>query len=71
LQADECGMFYSLLLDKTYAFKDESCHGGKDRITVPICANMNGSEKMPLLITEVRDANVLQACEVPATYIQI
>jgi hypothetical protein len=39
---------------QTYAFKGESCHGGKwskDRITVLVCTNMDGSEKMPLLVT--------------------
>jgi hypothetical protein len=51
--ADECGLFLSLLLDKTYAFQDESCHEGKrskDRITLLVCADMAGSKKMPLLV---------------------
>jgi hypothetical protein len=26
--AGECGLFFSLLPDKTYVFRDESCHGG-------------------------------------------
>jgi hypothetical protein len=50
---DECELFSNLLPDKTYAFKGESCHGGKrskDRITVLVCTNMDGSEKMPLLV---------------------
>jgi hypothetical protein len=52
--ADECGLFSNLLLDKTYVFKGESCHVSKrseDRITVLVCTNMDGSEKMPLLVT--------------------
>lgn len=50
---DECGLFFSLLLNKTYAFQDESCHGGKmskDRITVLVHADMDGSKNMPLLV---------------------
>lgn len=51
--ADECGLFFNLLPDKTYDFKGEKCHGGKrskERITVLVCANMDGSEKWPLLV---------------------
>jgi hypothetical protein len=47
--ADECGLFFNLLPDKTYAFKGESCHGGK-RSAVLVCANMDGSEKLPLQV---------------------
>ena len=35
------------------AFKSESCQGkkrSKDRVTVMISSNMNGSEKLPLLL---------------------
>ena len=52
--ADETGLFYRCLPDKTLAFKGEKCHGGKhskERITLLLAANMNGSEKIkPLLI---------------------
>jgi hypothetical protein len=50
---DECGLFYNLLSNRTYAFRGEKCHGGKlkkDRITVLVTANMDGSEKLPLLV---------------------
>ncbi|KAK7092862.1 hypothetical protein V1264_008545 [Littorina saxatilis] len=49
--ADEMGLFWRLLPNKTLAFKHEKCHGGKkskDRITVMVCASMDG-EKVPLL----------------------
>jgi hypothetical protein len=39
--------------NRTYAFRGEKCHGGKlrkDRITVLVAANMDGSEKLPLLV---------------------
>ena len=44
--ADETGLFYKCLPDKTLAYKSENCHGGKkskDRITVMIAANMSGT----------------------------
>jgi hypothetical protein len=42
--ANQCGLFSSVLPDKTCASKDGSCHGGKrskSRITVLLCANMD------------------------------
>jgi hypothetical protein len=35
--ADETGLFFNLLPDRTFAYKGETCHGGKhskDRLTV-------------------------------------
>ncbi|CAB3246373.1 unnamed protein product [Arctia plantaginis] len=51
--ADETGLFYKLMPDKTLKFKGENCSGGKlskDRITVMVAANMSGTEKKKLLI---------------------
>ena len=51
--ADETGLFFKLLPDKTLEFKKEPWHGGKhskDRITVLVGANADGSEKLPLLV---------------------
>lgn len=52
--ADETGIFFKLLPDKTLKFKGEKCTGGKlakDRLTVLLCANMNGTDKRkPLVI---------------------
>ena len=50
--ADETGLFFKLLPDRTYTYKGNNCHGGKrskERITLLIAANMDGSEKLPLL----------------------
>lgn len=50
--ADETGLFYNVLPDRTMAFKGENCHGGKiskQRVTVLLCANSDGSEKLPPL----------------------
>lgn len=51
--ADETGLFYNLLPDKTFAVKGENCHGGKLsklRLTVLICTNADGSEKITPLV---------------------
>nr|XP_042909311.1 tigger transposable element-derived protein 6-like [Parasteatoda tepidariorum] len=50
---DECGLFFNLLPDKTFAFKGEPCHGGKnskERLTILVGASMNGIEKLPILV---------------------
>lgn len=51
--ADETGLFYKLTPDKTLRFKHEKCVGGKlskERLSVLVCANADGSEKRRLLI---------------------
>lgn len=51
--ADETGLFFKCLPDKTLAFKGEKCQGGKrskERITVMVAANMTGNEKLKLLV---------------------
>lgn len=51
--ADETGVFYQILPDKTLEFKKVDCHGGKkskERLTAMVCANMTGNDKLPLLI---------------------
>lgn len=50
--ADETGLYWRLLPDKTHAFRGEVCTGrkrSKERVTVLVCANMTGTEKCPLL----------------------
>ena len=51
--AEETGVFYRLLPDKTLEYKIVDCHGGKkskERLTALVCANMSGNDKLPLLI---------------------
>lgn len=51
--ADEFGLFYKLLPNKSLMFKGEMCYEGKmskDRLSVLACANMTGSEKLPILV---------------------
>ena len=49
---DETGLFWKVTPQRTLAFKNDSCHGGKHskfRISVLVGANMVG-EKLPLLV---------------------
>ncbi|XP_075786173.1 tigger transposable element-derived protein 4 [Pelodiscus sinensis] len=49
----ETGLFYRMLPTNTFSFKGETCSVGKlskERITVVVSANMDGSEKLPLLV---------------------
>ena len=51
--ADETGLFFKLLPEKTLEFKGIDCSGGKrskERLTVMVCTNMSGSERVPLLV---------------------
>lgn len=51
--ADETGLMWQLLPDRTLTFKGETCNGGKrakNRITLLLTANMTGTEKLPLLV---------------------
>ncbi|GBL89946.1 Tigger transposable element-derived protein 6 [Araneus ventricosus] len=51
--ADGTGLFYNLLPSKTLAIKSDTCLGGKKskvRLTMSLCANANGYEKLPPLI---------------------
>ena len=51
--ADETGLIFKLMPDKTLEFKSVQCQGGKrskERLTVMVCANMSGSDKLPLLV---------------------
>ncbi|XP_006005322.1 tigger transposable element-derived protein 4-like [Latimeria chalumnae] len=50
---DGTGLFNKLLLNRTLALKGEECHGGKhskERITLLVGSNMDGSEKLKLLV---------------------
>lgn len=47
---DESGIFFNILPDRTLAVKGERCHGGKrskERLTVALCCNSDGTEKHP------------------------
>lgn len=49
----ETGLLYRMLPTTTFAFKGETCSIGKlckDRVTLVVGTNMDGSEKLPLLV---------------------
>ncbi|XP_050065566.1 tigger transposable element-derived protein 4-like [Aphis gossypii] len=51
--ADEFGLFFKLMSNKSLVMKDETCHGGKlskDRLTVLTCSNWSGTDKLKLLL---------------------
>lgn len=56
---DEFGLFFKLMPNKTFAVKGEKCTGGKlskDRVTVLIGGNADGTEKIkPLVIGKSRN----------------
>ena len=69
---DETALFWRLLPNKTLAFKGEKCQGGKkskDRITVLLCCNMDGSEKLPLMtIGKFIKPRCFRGVKVPVAY---
>ncbi|XP_062430738.1 tigger transposable element-derived protein 4 [Rhea pennata] len=49
----ETGLLYQMLPSNTFSFKGETCSVGKvsqERVTVVVGSNMDGSEKLPLLV---------------------
>ncbi|GFV54638.1 tigger transposable element-derived protein 6 [Trichonephila clavipes] len=54
LNTDETGLFFKCLPEKTFTFKKEKCHRekhSKERLTILLTVNMDGSEKItPLII---------------------
>jgi len=51
--ADETGLFFKMLPNATYNSKFDVANGkklSKERVTVLVCANMTGTDKLPLLI---------------------
>jgi len=55
--ADETGLFFRVLPNKTMAFKNETCSGGKvskERLTVLLCCNMIGEFERPLVIDKAK-----------------
>lgn len=69
---DETGLFWKLLPNKTMAFKGERCTAGKkskERLTVVVGANMDGSEKLPLLVIgKSAKPRCFKNAEIPVDY---
>jgi hypothetical protein len=53
--ADETGIFFNVLPERTLAYKGVTCHGkhSKNRLTVLLCVNSDGSdEQVPIVISK-------------------
>ncbi|GFX24046.1 tigger transposable element-derived protein 4 [Trichonephila clavipes] len=61
---DETGLFFKCLPEKTFTFKKEKCHVGKhskERLTILLAVNMDGSEKItPLVIGKFENIEMYQ-----------
>ncbi|XP_039969014.1 jerky protein homolog-like [Bactrocera tryoni] len=71
--ADESGLFYRFLPDKTFVAANEKTAPGrkiaKDRITFMLCANANGSHKLkPLIIGKSANPRCFKGFENPLEY---
>lgn len=56
--ADETGLFFRALPNKTWALKNEKCTSGKsskERLTVLLCASMTGEKVDPLIIGKAKN----------------
>ena len=64
--ADETSLFYKSLSNHTMSFDSEEVHGSKlhqskDRMSLLLCTNMNGSEKLnPMLIGKAAHPTALK-----------
>lgn len=71
--ADETGLFFKCLPDKTLSFKGDKCHGGKNskhRLTVMLGTNCTGTHKLrPLVIGKSKNPRCFKNVnELPTDY---
>lgn len=70
--ADETGLFWLLLPDNSIGFIGQSHHGAKQpksRLTVLVGSNMDGSDKLPLLVIgKSKKPRAFKNVEVPVLY---
>ncbi|XP_038076054.1 tigger transposable element-derived protein 4-like [Patiria miniata] len=71
--ADETGLFWQLLPENSLGFKGQSHHRRKEiktRITLLVCANMDGSDKLPLYAIgkNKKPRAFKNVCHLPITY---
>lgn len=65
--ADETGIMFKQLPDKTLALKSERCIGGKqakERLTVLLCASASGEKLTPLVIGKAKYPRAFRAARV-------
>uniref|UniRef100_A0A3B3SSQ9 HTH CENPB-type domain-containing protein n=1 Tax=Paramormyrops kingsleyae TaxID=1676925 RepID=A0A3B3SSQ9_9TELE len=71
--ADESGLFYKMMPEKSFHVKGSDCHGTKhckDRVTAMFCANMDGSEKFKMtVIGKFKNPRCFKGvCNLPVLY---
>ena len=71
--ADESGLFWRMLPDRTFYFNRKSCTGGKqakDRITVLLATNMTGTSKLkPLVLGKAKNPRCFRGIKhIPVHY---
>lgn len=72
--ADESGLFFRALPDRTLTFKSEKCTGGKlskERLTILFCVSMTGHKEELLVIGKAKHPRAFKnvdARELPATW---
>lgn len=65
--ADETGLFYLAMPNKTFALKNDKCTGkktAKQRVTILFCANMNGDKENPLVIGKSKNPRCFKGAHV-------
>ena len=61
--ADETGLYYRAMPNKTFSLKNEKCIGekaAKQRLTILLCANMEGEKEDPLVIGKCKKTALFQ-----------
>lgn len=68
--ADESGLFFKVLPDRTLSRKGKRCTGGKlskERVTILLCTNATGSHKVkPLLIGKSENPRCFRGVKKPS-----
>lgn len=65
--ADETGLYYRAMPNKTFALKNEKCAGkkaAKQRLTILLCANMEGEKEDPLVIGKSKNPRCFKGSHV-------
>nr|CAI5857987.1 unnamed protein product [Callosobruchus analis] len=65
--ADETGLFYLAMPNKTFALKEDRCVGKKtpkQRLTILFCANMEGDKENPLIIGKSKNPRCFEGSHI-------
>lgn len=65
--ADETGLYYLAMPNKTFALKSDKCVGkksAKQRVTILFCSNMNGEKENPLVIGKSKNPRCFKGAQI-------